>query len=66
MKPHFFDFVFNHASPRKPSKPPRPAVSARFYRHLNELTKDHVEPSADLRADYARYLEIKRRQNASA
>lgn len=66
MGSHFLSFVFNHASTCKPAKPPRPAVSARFYRHLNELTKDHVEPSADLKADYARYLEIKRRQKASA
>jgi hypothetical protein len=51
--------------PLKPVKPPKPAVTARFRRHLHHLTKDHLEPTADLRADYARYLEIRRRREAS-
>lgn len=65
MARSFLTVFFGTCVGLKPVKPPKPAVTARFRRHLHDLTKDHLEPSADLRADYARYLEIKRRHEAS-
>lgn len=55
--------IFSHL---KPAKPPRPAVTARVCRNLAELTKDNVAPTPILRAEYERYVAIKRRQRSAA
>jgi len=49
----------------KPPKPPKSAVTARVCRNLHKLTKDHVVPSAELKADYDWYIAMKRKRNAA-
>lgn len=46
----------------KPAKPPKPAVTARLARTLDEIHRAAGSPSPELRRDYGWYLEIKRRQ----